>query len=297
MRVTFATSYDKMLGNIARKNEDLSSLSSMIASGKRLLAPEDDPVAWSQSMDIKENVRAMEAYGKNIDFGIGWNQAAENAFNGVFDMLTEAKNVGMQAVSASTDEARDACTKRLEEIAEHVLSLANSQYGDQYIFSGRSTTTRPFSIDPLTGQYLYNGDTESFDVRVGKSLTRTINLDGQTAFFDSSSGVNIMETLANLKNAVQSGDTDLIGDLLTSVDSAQKHVSKMSSTAGVRMKSFEDQASMLSNIKIESQSRLSDLEDADMAEVITQFQMKQTTLEAALQVTTLVNNLNLSKMI
>jgi len=68
----------------------------MIASGKRISKPQEDPQAWSQAMDLKQGLRETDAFQKNVDFAISWNQITVNALNGFSDLLDQAIQVGQR---------------------------------------------------------------------------------------------------------------------------------------------------------------------------------------------------------
>jgi flagellar hook-associated protein 3 FlgL len=294
MRLTFALNYEKLNRNIQLRQESLAKISTMASSGKRMVQPADDPLAWSQAMDLKQGLRDFDAIERNLTRGVQWNQATENGLNSVSDLLIRAKEAGMRFSSASTPDAREGLINEIDQITEEAYSQANSQFGDRFLFSGKSTSTQPFQTGSPTS---YFGDSGNIEVRAGASQRQAINLDGGTVFFTDVADPNtsVFKTLADLKAAMQAGDTNQIQTQISALGGAQEHISAMQTKVGGRLNQLEEKLTALTNLKTDRTSVLADTEEADMVDVLTQLQQKRTALEAALRVTTYADGMNLTQ--
>lgn len=295
MRVTFSMTYEKMMLNLNRKQEDTSRLSLMVGSGKRMSKPQEDPMAWSQAMDMKQGLREITAFNKNVDFAVGWNQTATSALNQLSDLLIKAREIGLSTTIADTADERAAQIESVGMIADQALGLANTQYNDLYIFSGKAVNTAPFSAGNLN----YQGDTGAFEVRVGKGNRETINLDGESVFITDPTdpATNILKRLEALKSALQAGDMTEVQNQTAALETAQEHIGAKNSVVGARLSNMENQKSYLATLELDNKTQLSEVEDTDMVETITQLQQKRTVLEAALQVTAMIDDLNLARFL
>jgi len=81
------------------------------------------------------------------------------------------------------------------------------------------------------------------------------------------------------------------------LQTAREHIRAENSLAGLRMSYFDGQKSALEALKTNSKDRLAELEDADTAEAIILMQQNQTALQAALQATAMLDDLNLAKFL
>jgi flagellar hook-associated protein 3 FlgL len=301
MRVTFSSAYGKLNHNISQAKEDIDRLNTMASSGSRILKQADDPLAWSQAIDFRQTIRQIDAYKRNIDFAVGWSQSTDNALNQMTNLVEQAKQQATQAISVPSSEKRQAQTQALDQIVQQAVNLANTQYGGRYLFSGQQFTTAPFTMtkDPISGEVqsisTYQGDTQDLDVRVGNGALQTVNLNGQEVF--ANAGTDVLQQLLNLKNAVRDGDTASIQQQETALDNSYQNLQRQSAIVGTRLDSLDERKSLLDSIKIQDQSQLSDLTGADIVEVITQLQQKQTVFQAALQVTSRLAQLNLTNFI
>lgn len=307
MRVTFASSYDKVIQNINAKKRDLDRLTTMASSGKRLLSPQDDPFAWSQASNIKQGLREIDAISTNLDFAVSWNESTDAALSQLSDLLIDAQDLAMSSIKVSTPEEQQARSDEMTQILEQLKEIANTQHNDLYIFSGwgfsddgSGNMICSASKPPFDSAYAYQGDTDSLKVRTSKSaLPTAINVDGEAVFEFQYNGstVNIFETIDDLSQAIQdsitTGDVEPIQDLLTVVNAAREHISGQQSLVGSRLSTLEHKQNTLSDLKITEQERYSEVAEADYLEVFTQLQQKQTAFQAALQVTAMIDDLNL----
>jgi flagellin-like hook-associated protein FlgL len=69
----------------------------------------------------------------------------------------------------------------------------------------------------------------------------------------------------------------------------------MGTLVGTRIEKLEHHEATLSSLKLQEAGRLSELEDSDLAEVLSRLQQQRTAFEAALKVTSTMNDLNLAK--
>jgi flagellar hook-associated protein 3 FlgL len=295
MRVTFALAYQQMTYHIDRKRQDIDRLSTMAASGRRLTEPADDPVNWAQAMDIKQGLREMEQFGRNIDFAVGWNQTTETALNAISDALVRARNAAIEAVSPNGTQDRSALAQTIEQTEQQLFQLANTQYGDQYLFSGTTTDTTPFQ----EGDYTYYGDTGDIEVRLGRNTRLTVNLNGESVLFldPTDPNSNLMSILNDLRNAIETDDTARIQSHLDNLNTAFERVTSQGTLVGARLAAVEQRQNALADLRINEQERLAQSEDADMVEVFSELQLKSTALEAALRVTAIIDKLNLTQFV
>lgn len=293
MRLTFTQNYGNITRNIQLRQESLAKTTTMASTGKRMTQSADDPFAWSQAMDLKQSLREFDALERNINHGVHWSQATENALSSLSDLVSRAKEAGMRFSSASTSDAREGLVNEIDQIMEEAYNLANSQFGDQYIFSGRNTSVQPFQVGDLTG---YAGDDSAdVEIRSGAGQRQAINLGGSTVFYTDPADPNtsLFKTLADLKTAMQAGDTDQVRTQLGALDAAFQNISARQTKVGARLNQLEEKLTALTNIKTDRTTVLADTEEADMVEVLSQLQQKKTALEAALRVSTYADGLNL----
>jgi len=298
MRISFADQKDSALLSINQNQEETTRLSNEISTGSKLTAPGDDPSAWSQSMNFRQGLREYDSILNNIDYATGWNQATDSALNGMTDLLSQARQTAISAQGANGMEDPSALVSSLDGVLKQMVSVANSQYGDQYVFSGTAgSSTPPFSLNDTTGVVTYSGDSGHIGVKTdkGSGSSFTVNLSGDEAFDFQSGGqtLNVIQEVWKLKNAISNGDTTTVAAELGTLDTASQSIGQQSVVTGSRLATLQNQQTAINVLKTDGQTRLSDLSDADMADAITQLQQYKTAYQAALQVTATMDNVSL----
>ncbi len=296
MRITTAMTYQRMILNLNAKTEDVGRLANMIATGKRISKPQEDPRAWSQAMNLRQGLRELETFQKNLDFAVAWNETTVNTLNSFSKLLDDAIQTGLSAINNAEDRATQIRT--IDEISQQALDLANTQYAGRYLFSGRSLSTPPFdeNLDYQGG----TGNEADFEIRTGPYNRQAINITGEAAFIVDSSdpdGSNILKTLQALKTAIEDEDMTEVQNQRMALQTAREHIRGKNTLAGLRMSYFDGQKSALEALKLNSENQLSELEDANTAEAIILLQQNQTALQAALQATAMLDDLNLAKFL
>jgi flagellin-like hook-associated protein FlgL len=143
MRVT----HDMMIRNsiywTARQTERLSSLNDVVASGKSIEKPSDDPAAAEQILEDRATLSHYEQSKTAIEQANAWLDASNTTLEAVTALLRQARDVVAACASADEDTA-EAYLGTLTSIYGQVLDLANSSYGSRYMYSGDRSGTAPF---------------------------------------------------------------------------------------------------------------------------------------------------------
>lgn len=298
MRISFLLQGRYTALSLNQREESINRLSSAISSGSRLSAPSDDPSAWTRAMKFRQSLREYDAILDNIDFATGWNQATDAALSDLSDLVSQARQTAISALSASGQDKQTALASELEGILQQALSSANAQYGDQYVFGGTETGSPPFSIDETTGVVTYGGNSDQITIRTDKSGSNpfTVNLSGGEILSFSSGGstLNALSEIWELKNAIETWDTETINSKLDTLDDAFDSIGKQSTIAGNRLSALEERTSAINAIITNESGSLSEVADTDLSEALTRLEQEQVAFQAALTVTSLVSGLNLA---
>jgi flagellar hook-associated protein 3 len=119
----------------------------MLSSGKRIVAPADDPGGAAQAVTIRSRQAANAQFQKNIAAATAILSAGDNALRSVADTVTQAKEAAVQGASDTNDAlARQSIGAKVNQILETLVSLANSRSGTgTFLFGGQESTTAPYS--------------------------------------------------------------------------------------------------------------------------------------------------------
>ena len=170
---------------------------------------------------------------------------------------------------------------------EEIVSLANTDVGGRFIFAGSNTDTVPFALDGT-----YNGDNNPFTIKISQATTVEAGKDGEAVF--KSPGMDIFQTLTDLKTALENNDVGGIQDAIGELGAFHDHLSREISDVGSKALRMEVKASIYNEIEISNRERLSQIEDADLAAAITELQATELAYKAALSSSSRIMTLNLN---
>jgi flagellar hook-associated protein 3 FlgL len=259
MRVANQTIYGMVKQNLGNITEELFKTNQVVATGKRIQNLSEDPVGLTQALHIKADLSNMEQLGRNVSFGKSWLSASETALRNVQNLVSDTKAMAVQMASATIGSPESAsAAETVQNMLEEIVSLANTDVGGRFIFGGSSTDAAPFAQDGT-----YNGDNNPFTIKIGQATTVEVGKDGAAVF--KSPGMDIFQTLTDLKTALENnnvgGIQTAIGELGTFFDHMNTQISDVGSKA-LRMQVKEN---IFQDIEISKRDRLSQIEDADLA--------------------------------
>ena len=284
MRVSNRQIMDTMTKNLFRNEKRLLELQNKISSGKRINRPSDDPLGMKRVLDYRKLLAQIKQYKKNIAYGETWLKDTESVLGSVSDLLRRAKEIAVyQATGTSTAQTREIAAQEVKNLYDQIIQLANSKWKGNFIFAGYQTKTNlpPFSRDEDYNA-TYQGDTGKIEVIVGEGNKVTINLHGQEVF---SQEVDIFLTLKELKESLENNDPEMIGSLVEEIDKAFNQIDRYRAEVGARINRLESAENYWNNLKLNIEKALSDTEDADLTEVMTDLLSQQAVYQASLATT------------
>lgn len=164
MTRTYLGNMRKNLGSLNRSNEKLSTQRSFNKASENI---GDAARALRIRKLLNDNERYTNSAG-NLSKKLDTADAAMRSMSGIYNDIT---NLLMQAANdtlSSTD--RNVIANQIEKLRDEALSIANTKYGNEYIFSaaGNADSAAPFSVD-ANGSLCFNGNTTPVDLLVKDS--------------------------------------------------------------------------------------------------------------------------------
>ncbi len=276
MRVTNEMMVSTALYHLRKNGRDLFRLQVMASSGKKLLSPSDDPLGAVKVMKYNHQRSLFEQYQRNIDFGHSWLQYTESILSDLEGLVSQAHEIAVSQSSDTADaETRAECAGIVRQIREQVWQLANSRFGDRYIFAGLLNDSPPYLEDGT-----YQGDAGELRIALGHNVTIRINLTGPEVL--SWGSTDLFQELDELADALENNQPDLIAEKLDTLDQALRQLSRARSEVGARVDRLESFRGILTSADLDLAEKLSELEDADIAEVVTRLATQEAVYQASL---------------
>jgi len=198
MRISTNQIFDSGSLGLQRNQQSLYKLQNQMSSGRRVLTPEDDPVAAAQALVVTQSKDIVGQYVENQSNAKAQLGILEGNLATLSDMLLAVHERARDAQNKIYgDNERGFIAQELRDRLSELISLANTDDGTgQYLFSGYQGATKPFAIDgtgaivpPATVPPVrYFGDDGERLLQVGASRQMAVNVPGADLFMDIRSG-------------------------------------------------------------------------------------------------------------
>lgn len=294
MRVASKTIYDKTIANLGRITTEMNEASEIATTGRRMNSLSDDPVGLVSVLDIRSSLANINQMGRNISMGRSWLTASETALTQVQDILSEAKALCVQYSSANIGaEERSNAVTIVDSYLKQVLSLANTQVDQRYIFGGTNTDTTPFTLSSDETLVEYSGNDNAFSIKISKDTTIEVGRDGEDVFGDSGTDDDVFQTLIDLKTALGQNDVTAIQDTMDKLDSHMTTITGTISDIGGKNIRLDIRENIIDDLELTYTERKSEIEDADISEAILKLNEIQLTYQAALSASSKIMEMSL----
>jgi len=290
MRVTNRDLYYQLVRDIGNVSEKMIDLNKQISSAKRINKPSEDPVGMASVLVSRTELNAFNQFSDNIIYGRGWLNSTDTILQELDNLLARASELATaQSSDTATADTRVGAAAEVNEIYEHILGLANSKYGNKYMFGGTITQTAPF--EDVAGVAQYQGNDDTFSIKIGKTDTVQISLPGSEVFTNPSGSV--FTALSNLEQALRNNDQSAISASLTDIEAASLVISNNLASIGARENRLDYTETRLKTAITNTTEQMSEVEDLDYAEAILYLQNQQVIYQATLKSASMITSMSL----
>ncbi|MEJ6950165.1 flagellar hook-associated protein FlgL [Natronospora cellulosivora (SeqCode)] len=292
MRVTTGVINDNFMRNLHNNMKRLDEYNQQLSSGKKFTRPSQNPIGVTTSMGMRNVINANEQYSRNVGMAREWLYNTETVLINQGDILHRVKEQTVYAANESLSQTdRDAIAGEIAELRDEMINLANTKIGDRYLMAGKTTKIAdgeevPFLIRDGDDHVTFNGDNEEIVREIGAGIRIPININGEDNF------ANTIDTLTALEKVIRTNEEVTVGDLtIENISDGMKVVDEMMDNnlreragLGARTNRLELTANRLDEEKLQAIELLSNNEDVDIADAITQLKMQEAVYRASLSI-------------
>lgn len=189
MRLSFNQKYQINLNAILNAQEKLQNASASLEKQTKILSPADDPAGSARVVALDQQISQVGQYQNNSVLLKNSLGIEETVLSSLRTSNNQARTLVVSlgnGVYAQQD--RSAIAKQLDNIKQQMYDLMNQKdAAGGYLFSGFQQETQPYSFNPATGLYEFNGDEGQKALQVSPSVTIASNDSGKVLFEDVNS--------------------------------------------------------------------------------------------------------------
>lgn len=263
MRVSERMKFDATQNRLNQSRFFALDTQDQAASGRKLRQVSDDPSGTVRVFRNRTRLENIVQYRRTIDYVEGFLGKTEDSMRSINEALMRAKELAVQQSNGVWDPAtRKTVSFEIGQLADQIVQLGNSTYGDRYIFGGFQT-----SKPPVAGDGHYGGDDGLIFVQLDDDTFRPINVPGRRIFEiavkDQGAEVPLLKIVQDFKDALENNDVQRIFQASSRLDGALSQMSEMTASLGARRASVRDAAERLDTLEEYAMKDNVNLEAAD----------------------------------
>lgn len=312
MRVTENTNYDIVRDSIRRSKGRMEGLQQQNATLRKMNAPSDDPIGAAKVLEVRTDKVNNDQFQMNAKMATTYLENSDHALGELADLIARAKEIalGQSSGASSNDDTRLGISEEVTQLFQQAVATANRRIGDRYIFGGYKTNKPPVDQDGV-----YQGDDGQIMIEIAKDVFIASNVPGFEAFntnprasYDNrikgsygsanrtpasanpegeevveGENVNAFDEIQNLRIALLTGDLEGIRSTLERFDQIHAKLTAERAKVGARLSGIGTTNAALERHNITNAQLTSQLEDADMAQVVSDLAKEEQVFRSALQ--------------
>jgi len=283
MRISDRQRYALANSRVDSAKSDNTAMLEQLSTQKRINRVSDDPIGMGQALKRKTQINNYDQFIKNIEFSKGFLERTEASLQGITENLMRAKELSVSLANATYGpSSREAAALEIREMIEGVVSLANSTYGNRYLFGGFRTQTPPVSRE---GGFM--GDDGAIFLQIDDGTFRQVNLQARNRFGPSADErekghFGMIHTLQILNDALNGNDIQGIQKAMEELDFQLDKTTSYQATLGAIYNAIDETSKKLELNRELTQADLSRIEDADTYKVTSDFKKTESVLQSTL---------------
>jgi flagellar hook-associated protein 3 FlgL len=281
----------EFLANLQTLTQETQATQEQVTTGRSINQPSDNPGELGDVLQLESDVGKVTQVSQNLSQVTSQVNTAESALESATTLLNQITTLGEQgADSTMTASQRTALSQQVQQSLSQMVSLSQTQYNGEYVFSGDDATQPSYQVDPSspTGvdQLITAPSTRLIQDATG--TTFAVSQTAQQIFDDQNpdgtpAADNVFAAVNNLQIALANNDTTGIANALSSLQLAQTHLSASLQFYGGVQDELSNATSVAQKFQLEYQTSLTQETSTDMATAAVTLTQEQTALQAALQ--------------
>ncbi len=288
MQINTHASYAAATDRMSALSADLDQVQAQIASGKRIIAADDDPIGAARVTQLHRALTTDTATQRAVDAAGSRLAATDNALDGVGNLLARAKEIALLGGNATFSAAdRATLAADAKNLSEQLLGFANRTDSDgSSLFGGARRSGAAYAVDPLTGLTNWQGAGSAPALALDANLVAT-GIEGPAAFAGlpgASGPTDAFALLTALQAALVEPNAALrrtaLAAAATGLDAGIGRIADTRALVGARMARLDSETARINASNLQLNKDLEAAEGINMASAIARLQRLTSVLSA-----------------
>ena len=294
MRIATATAYNNMVTQIQNMGANEANLQTEVSTGQAVTNPEDNPAAMNTILNLVSEDRQLTQYGNNAATALNISQAS---YAGLAQIKSISDRVGELATQAnngtnSASQMQSYATE-MNQLIEQTVQLGNTQFNNNYLFSGTAVTTPPYSVTRDASGNIsgvtYAGNSAQAQIPLSSTASIAPTTDGPT----NQGLATLMNQMVTLRDAMSSNNTSTIAATVPTYTVAEDSViNGIAQNAAIQTRISTEQSQQTA-LSTSLATIISTKASADLPTTLVKLNQVQTAYQAVLESTAKIMQLSL----
>jgi flagellar hook-associated protein 3 FlgL len=286
-RITALMTQQNMLGDLTAAFNRMSHTQEELSSGKRINKPSDDPYGAGQAVLLNGDLAGLTSYLRNVNDGTAWAQAGDTALMDVGNIIQRARELLVQGGNDTNGPTeRASIAAEIDQLTEALKQEANTKYGDQFIFGGTQSTTAPYQAGAVD---TYGGNNATITRQIGPGAQVQVNTDISQLLGSGQAAADgkLLNTLRDISQHLMGGTAADANALRTTdlqnMDTNLDTLTQLQAQVGSTLNRLDLASNRIQTLQTSQTKLLSQTQDADFAQVASDYSTEQNAYNAALR--------------
>lgn len=278
-RLSTSQMYANGISNIQKQQFNMNNILNEISTGKKPLSGFDKVYLESHNIKLSRLAQTIT----NAERVTNQIELQETSISAIQQQMIELRDLTL-SVNNTPVNNRDELRPKYEAIKQKITDLVNTknQWGD-YIFSGYQSENQPFS----NLNSAYNGDQGVRSIEIARGTYVEINSPGNRIIT-----TDFQAAITELDNFFNNNGS-LSGAAIDNIDNGIEATNIEISKKGLNLNKIDTFLNINKDLQINFKEKISNLEDADLADTISRLNQAQTALQASLKSYAIIQDLSL----
>ena len=283
------TATNTFLSNLSVLENRLTRDNNEVSSGLKVQTIADAPQLDPEILDLNAEIAQNGQIGNNLAQAGTEVAAAEGSVNSATNIMDEATQIATEGSNGTTTNNTQ-LANQVSDLLTQMQQLSMTQVAGRFVFSGDKDQTAPYgavnlTANPTNGVGAYQGNNGVRYIEDPNGVNFAISFTAQQIFDGGTGGGStansVFQSLTELYNALKSGTQTSVMQAADDVRSASTYLSGILAQYGDIQKKISDAQTTQSTMNTNFLAQLSNLQDVDEAQAVTQQQTDSTALQAA----------------
>jgi flagellar hook-associated protein 3 FlgL len=291
--VTNLSQVNTVVYYLDQQSNALAKLTNEASTGNQIQVPSDNPSGTVTVMTGNAQIAQLSAYLSNITSVSNTLNSSVSALTSVESVLQQAQQIASEGANSTTSStAYEPLAEQVDGLINQALTLANTRFNNQYLYSGTATGTKPFSVNTTNSAGLpqtiaYNGATDPGQTVVGANQTVDSTYNGSQVFQAGPGDVfqaliGLRDLLRNTGGLTSTQQQQALSQQIGVVQNAENAVQTVEGHQSADLQNLTALQTQVTSIQTATKQQVSDVQTADLPTVLENLTSEENTFQVTL---------------